>query len=124
MTRLSLLRPMLEVRDVDASVAFYTDVLGFTVLSSIDDEARPGHKSWANLQKDAVMLMIAQLHTHDDDDDGGHDHDHDHPHEPTLTGSLYFTVDDVDALALDLGGKVQLEYGPVDEPYGMRDLGI
>src|SRR4051812_3181491 len=119
MTRLSLLRPMLEVRDVDASIAFYTDVLGFSVTASIDDEARPGRKSWANLEKDAVRLMVSLMHTHDDEDD-----DHGHSHEPTLTGSLYFSVDDVDALALDLGGKVQLVYGPVDQPYGMRDLGF
>src|SRR3982750_2734573 len=120
MTRLSLLRPMLEVRDVGASIAFYTDVLGFSVLSSIDDDGRPGHKVWASLEKDAVRLMVNRMHTHDEDDGHGHDHSH----EPTLTGSLYFTVDDVDALALDLGGKVRLEYGPVDQPYGMRDLGI
>src|SRR3954454_4947097 len=119
MTRLSRLRPMLEVRDVDASIAFYTDVLGFSVTSSIDDEARPGHKVWANLEKDAVMLMLAQMHTHDDEDE-----DHGHWHEPTLTGSLYFTVDDVNALALDIGGKVLLTYPPIDQPYGMRDLGV
>jgi catechol 2,3-dioxygenase-like lactoylglutathione lyase family enzyme len=113
---------MLEVLDVDASVAFYTDVLGFTVTNSIDDEEQPGHKVWANLEKDDVRLMVTLMHTHDDEE--GEDHGHDHAHEPTLTGSLYFTVDDVDALALDLGGKVQLEYGPIDEPYGMRDLGI
>jgi catechol 2,3-dioxygenase-like lactoylglutathione lyase family enzyme len=122
MTRLSLLRPMLEVRDVDASVAFYTDALGFSVIASIDDEADPGAKVWASLEKDAVRLMVTRLHTHDDE--GTPDHDHDHPHDPTLTGALYFTVDDVDALALDLGGKVQLDYGPVDQPYGMRDLGV
>jgi catechol 2,3-dioxygenase-like lactoylglutathione lyase family enzyme len=120
MTRLSVLRPMLEVLDVDASVAFYTDVLGFSVLSSMEDEEAPGRKVWASLEKDDVRLMVSLMHTHDEDDEHGHDHSH----EPMLTGALYFTVDDVDALALDLGGKVQLEYGPVSQGYGMRELGI
>jgi uncharacterized glyoxalase superfamily protein PhnB len=120
MTRLSQLRPMLEVLDVDASVAFYTEVLGFTVMASIDDDEQPGHLVWASLEKDSVRLMVNQMHTHDEDDEHGHDH----AHEPSFTGSLYFTVDDVDALALDLGGKVQIEFGPTDQTYGMRDLGL
>ena len=118
MTRLSRLRPLLEVRDVEASIAFYTDVLGFTVTSSIGEA---GERVWANLDKDDVMLMVNLMHTHDDEDD---DHGHDHSHEPTLTGSIYFNVDDVDALALDLGGKVALEFGPEDQPHGMREIAI
>ena len=121
MTRLSRLRPLLEVLDVDASIAFYTDVLGFSVIASMDDDAQPGRKVWASLEKDEVSLMVNEMHTHDDEDE---DHGHDHAHEPALTGSLYFTVDDVDAFALDLGGKVQIEFGPIDQHYGMRDLAL
>ena len=117
MTRLQRLRPLLEVRDVEASIAFYTDVLGFTVGSSIDGG---GKRVWANVVKDDVMLMLNLMHTHDDDDEHGHDH----PHEPGLTGSIYLNVDDVDALALDLGGKVALEFGPEDQPHGMREIAI
>jgi uncharacterized glyoxalase superfamily protein PhnB len=111
---------MLEVLDVGASIAFYTDVLGFIAGATIDDDEHPGQKVWANLEKDDVSIMVSRMHTHDDEDDHGHDH----AHEPAMTGSLYFTVDDVDALALDLGGKVQLEFGPTDQPYGMRELGL
>jgi catechol 2,3-dioxygenase-like lactoylglutathione lyase family enzyme len=121
MTRLQRVRPLLEVRDVEASIAFYTDVLGFTVGSSIADG---GRRLWANLVKDDVMLMVNLMHTHDDDEESDGDHGHDHPHEPALTGSIYFNVDDVDALALDLGGKVALEFGPEDQPHGMREIAI
>jgi catechol 2,3-dioxygenase-like lactoylglutathione lyase family enzyme len=119
MTRLVQLRPFLEVTDVDETIAFYTDVLGFTVTDSI---AAEGHRLWANLLKDDVRLMVNRMHTHDEDDDD--DHGHDHPHEPALTGSLYFNVDDVDKLAIDLGGKVPLEYGPTTQPHGMREIAI
>jgi catechol 2,3-dioxygenase-like lactoylglutathione lyase family enzyme len=121
MTRLTRIRPLLEVTDVEASIAFYTDVLGFSCNTSIGDA---GERVWANLVKDDVMLMVNLMHTHDDEDEDGGDHGHDHAHEPALTGSLYFNVDDVDALALDLGGKVALEFGPEDQPHGMREIAI
>jgi catechol 2,3-dioxygenase-like lactoylglutathione lyase family enzyme len=119
MTRLLQLRPFLEVTDVDETIAFYTDVLGFTVTDSI---AADGHRVWASLLKDDVRLMVNRMHTHDDDEDDGHGHDH--PHEPALTGSLYFNVDDVDKLAIDLGGKVPLEFGPTTQPHGMREIAV
>ena len=113
MTRFVGLRPMLQTTDVAAAVAFYVDVLGFTCTHRIED-------NWANVVKDDVRLMFTLLHTHDD----GEEHDHDHPSEPMFTGSLYFNVDDVDALAIDLGGKVPLEFGPTTQDHGMRELAI
>jgi uncharacterized glyoxalase superfamily protein PhnB len=118
MTRLTRLRPLLEVKDVEASIAFYADVLGFSCTSSIGEA---GRRVWANLAKDDVMLMVNEMHTHDDEDDGA---DHDHDHEPALTGSLYFDVEDVDALVLDVGGKVALAFGPEDRPHGMREIAV
>ena len=118
MTRLVQIRPMLDAADLDATIAFYTDVLGFTVTDSI---AADGHRVWANLLKDDVRLMVNRMHTHDDEDD---DHGHDHAHEPGLTGSLYFNVDDVDRLAIDLGGKVAFTFGPETQPHGMREIGF
>jgi catechol 2,3-dioxygenase-like lactoylglutathione lyase family enzyme len=113
MTRLVQLRPMLETTDVAATVAFYEDVLGFTCTHRIED-------NWANVLKDDVRLMFTLLHTHDD----GEEQDHEHPSAPIMTGSLYFNVDDVDALAIDLGGKVALEFVPTTQPHGMRELAI
>lgn len=113
MTRLSLLRPMLDAADIDETIAFYTDVLGFTVTDRME--------GWANLLKDDVRLMFNQLHTHGP---GEEDHGHDHPSAPVMTGSLYFNVDDVDRLAIDLGGKVPLAFGPTTQPHGMREIGV
>ena len=119
MTRLVLLRPMLDAADLDATVAFYTDVLGFTVTHRME--------GWVNLLRDDVRLMFNQLHTHGDDEDHAHegeDHGHDHPHEPVMSGSIYLNVDDVDALAAELDGRVPTLFGPETRPHGMRELGI
>jgi uncharacterized glyoxalase superfamily protein PhnB len=108
---------MLEANSVPDTVAFYVDVLGFTCNASIDDG--DGNQVWANVGKDGVALMFTGRHTHDDPED-----DHDHPAEPVITGSLYFNVDDVDALAAELDGKVALEFGPTTMAHGMREIGF
>ena len=69
---------------------------------------------WANLQKDDVRLMFDQLPTDEH-------HGHDHPSEPTMTGSPYSNIDAVDRLAIDLGGKVELAFGPQTQPHGRRE---
>jgi catechol 2,3-dioxygenase-like lactoylglutathione lyase family enzyme len=114
MTKLAQIRPMLDAADLDETVAFYTDVLGFTVNARME--------GWVSLVRDDVRLMFNQLHTHDHDPD--EEHDHEHPSEPIMTGSLYFNVDDVDRLAIDLGGKVSLAFGPETQPHGMREIGF
>lgn len=50
--------------------------------------------------------------------------DDEHPARPLITGSLYVNVDDVDALAAELAGKVELSHGPADQPHGMREIGL
>ena len=115
MTRLVQLRPMLDAADIDETIAFYTDVLGFTATDRME--------GWVSLLKDDVRLMFNQLHTHDDVEE---DHGHDHPSVPVMSGALYFNVDDVDALAAELqgAGKVTLAFGPVTQPHGMREIGL
>ena len=114
MTRLVTLRPMLDAADLDETIAFYTGVLGFTVTNRMDHV-------WVSLLKDDTSLMFNQLHTHEHEEE---DHGHDHPSEPIMTGSLYFNVDDVDALAAELAGKVTLAFGPATQPHGMREIGF
>jgi hypothetical protein len=41
-----------------------------------------------------------------------------------LTGSIYINVADVDALAAAIGDKAVLDYGPADQPHGMREIGL
>jgi catechol 2,3-dioxygenase-like lactoylglutathione lyase family enzyme len=118
MPKISGIRPMLETKDLRGTIAFWSDLLGFVCNSTFGED--PNHPTWASLGRDGVNLMFTTMHTHEE----GADHDHDHPSEPVMTGSLYVDIDDVDALALDLGGKVPLLWGPVDTAYDMREIAI
>ena len=54
--RASGLVPMLICEDVQETLAFYTDVLGFEVRDRMDDVGRSG---WASLQWGGARLMLA-----------------------------------------------------------------
>jgi uncharacterized glyoxalase superfamily protein PhnB len=110
------IRPMLEANDVKAAVDFYVEALGFTLTNSIDDGAS-GYE-WANVRRDGVGIMFQGRHFHDGVVD------EDHPANPIITGSLYINVDDVDAVAAEVSGKVALDYGPVTQDWGMREIGF
>ena len=110
-------RPFLGVRDVKATASWYRDVLGFEVTGTIEEP--DGEWAWVSLRRGAVGLMFNEHHTHEDEPGA----DHVHP-PPTLTGSIYFNVDDVDGLAADVAGKASLDFGPVDQPHGMREIAL
>ncbi len=96
--------PMLTVTAIDPAVAFYRDVLGFAVVSSAD--------GWTALQRDGVEVMFALPNAHIPFD------------APRFTGSLYFRVDDVDALWAQLNERARVEYALETFDYGMREFAI
>ena len=102
--------PMLNVRDLDETIAFYRDILGFEVQGTWGHD--PSKPTWCSLRKECAQIMATSFW-------GGHDAE-----EPKLTGSLYFYPDDVDALAKELDGKVALEWGPETFAYGMREIAV
>ena len=112
--RLAMLRPLLETSDLGGTIAFWTDQLGFTVTSKLDDDkARP---LWCNLLRDDVRLMF-NTHYHDDPEEAEEDHG------ASLTGALYINVDDVDALAGSLDrARVEFLADLADQPHGMREI--
>lgn len=117
MTRFQALRPMLEVRDLTETIAFYRDKLGFELLATMGED--PSQPTWCHLRRDDVGLMFTWSPPHD------HDDDDDHSHEPALGGSLYFTVADVDALHEEWKSKVDnFDWAPETQEYGMRDMGL
>jgi uncharacterized glyoxalase superfamily protein PhnB len=114
---LTLLRPMLAVNDMVATIKFWTDVLGFTVKAEMSfGEGQP--PGWCNLDRDGVAIMFTwePEHTHYDGTS--------HGSEASLAGSIYFNVDDVDALYEELRQKPGMgEIGaPADQPHGMREF--
>lgn len=100
------LNPMLRTWDIQGTITFYRDILGFT-CESVDQEW-----GWAHLIRDDVSLMLS----------GPSDYEGDQV--PTFTGSLYFTCEDVDSLFSAIKDQVKVCYPLADFPYGMREFGI
>lgn len=103
---LHTLTPMLYTTELHATVAFYTEQLGFAC------EALSDEWGWAHLQRDGVAIMLALPNAHE-------------PFaRPTFTGSLYFRVDDVDAWWQQLKNHAKICYPIADFDYGMREFAI
>ncbi|HKQ25673.1 MAG TPA: VOC family protein [Burkholderiales bacterium] len=102
--KLHALTPMLSTWDLDASIAFYTETLGF------DCEKRV--VGWASLKRDGVGIMFSSPNEH-----MGYT-------GPALTGSLYFKTTDVDGLWQRLKDKTRVCYPIESFDYGMREFAI
>lgn len=110
--RLKAVMPSLTVDDAEASLAWYRDVVGFTVA---DEMRHEGRLQGAVLRAGDVEFLIAQ-----DDFKKGRD-------RPKGVGfRLYCTTrQDVDRLAAEIkerGGE--LAHEPTDQPWGARDFAV
>jgi uncharacterized glyoxalase superfamily protein PhnB len=107
--KLKYLSPMLESRDIPATIEFYTRVLGFTLCGSFKHE---GVTTWCDLVRDEVSFMFSAPN------------EHMNYGTILLTGSLYVTVEDVDALWKDLKDKCEIVYPVENFTYEMREFAI
>jgi catechol 2,3-dioxygenase-like lactoylglutathione lyase family enzyme len=55
--KLTGLVPMLWTKDLDTSIAFYHDLLGFECIARVE--------GWASLSKDGVELMLSLPNAHE-----------------------------------------------------------
>jgi uncharacterized glyoxalase superfamily protein PhnB len=102
--KIQALTPMLRTWDMAASVEFYTTIIGF-VCDGYSEE-------WASLRRDGVSLMLSGPNYHEGDQ------------KPSFTGSLYFRIDDVEALWELVKDRAKICY-PIDTfSYGMREFAI
>jgi len=102
--KLENIRPMLAVTNIDETIRYYRDVLGFECVNRMD--------GWAALSRDNVEVMISLPNAHE-------------PFEkPTLTGSIYFNTSDVDALWEQIKYKASVVYPIENFFYGMREFAI
>jgi predicted enzyme related to lactoylglutathione lyase len=93
---------LLRCRDFEETRRFYRAVLGFEVRDSAEGTltvARQGSR---------LIFTAADLW-------GG---------EPRLTGTIYFTLPDVDAYFASIRDKVTVLWPVQDMPYGSREFGI
>jgi len=102
--KLEDVRPILAVTEMEETILFYRDVLGFECVNRME--------GWAALRKDQVELMISLPNVYE-------------PFEkPTLTGSIYFTTSAVDALWEQIKDKARVVYPIETFFYGMREFAI
>ncbi len=109
---LQALMPSLTVNDIQASIAWYRDVLGFGVAEEYQWE---GKVMGARLKAGAIEVLIAQ-----DDFAKGRDR------QKGVGFRMYcITGQDIDQLAAAIrerGGQLAQE--PTDQPWGARDFAI
>jgi uncharacterized glyoxalase superfamily protein PhnB len=109
---LQALMPALTVNDIQASLAWYRDVLGFSVA---EEYQRDGKVMGVRLKAGAIEVLLAQ-----DDFAKGRDR------KKGIGFRLFcITEQDVDKLAaaiLERGGKLAQE--PTDQPWGTRDFSV
>lgn len=110
--RLRAVMPTLTVNDIQASISFYRDVLGFIVADTIEND---GEVVGASIRSGTVEFLLGQ-----DDFRQGRDR------EKGVGFRLYcVTHQDVDAVATAIkerGG--QLDSEPQDQPWGTRDFAV
>lgn len=112
-THLSRLTPNLMVEDVNATVAFYRDVLGFDLVTSVPES---GALDWALVRRDTVDVMFqsraslaADLPQFRDRSPGG-----------ALT--FYIDLEGIDALYAQVAGRGAVVKDLATTFYGTREF--
>ncbi|OYD40830.1 VOC family protein [Sphingobacterium cellulitidis] len=104
--KLTAIQPILYSKDIEESIIFYCEVLGFRLISSSEN------LSWVRFQKDEVQLMVSKAP------------DSVSFSKPIFTGSLYMVCEDVSAIWEALKNTVEVCYELEDFEWGMREFGI
>lgn len=100
--------PSLFASDLEATIAYYTGPLGFTQGGLHEEDGVP---TWAELSLgDSTLWFFA--------------HPIDDRPEPAMSGMVFIFVENVDAVADRLRGRVTFRWGPEDLFYGLRELGV
>lgn len=111
--------PLLQVYDMQTSLAFYRDVIGFKMVQQSDPHP-DGHFDWCMLELGGVYLMLNTAYERDE-----------RPPLPDAVRrahhfdmSFYIGVADIDAVHAHLIAKNQNVAPPQLMRYGMRELTI
>ncbi|MGE0862654.1 MAG: bleomycin resistance protein [Vicinamibacterales bacterium] len=115
MTRFTSVTPNLVCRDLAASLAFYRDVLGFTINMSVPD-APP--YVFVGLQRDGVPVFLNDVKAAVEE----------FPSmaatPPGGTATMFFIVTDVDALHAAVAPKATVVMPLKTQFYGMREFAV
>jgi glyoxylase I family protein len=107
------LTPLLEVFDLPASLAFYRDILGFSLLSGDD-------QWWCIIGLGETRIMLNTAYEHDERPPA--------PDPARVRGhgdiSLYFSTPDPDRVYAELREKGCTISEPTTTDYGMRQVSL
>ena len=115
MTRFTSVTPNLVVRDLARSLAFYRDVLGFTISMSVP-EAPP--YVFVGLERDSVPVFLNDVKAAVED----------YPSlaamPPGGTATMFFIVTEVDALHAAVAPNANVVMPLKTQFYGMREFAV
>ncbi|MBB4805406.1 catechol 2,3-dioxygenase-like lactoylglutathione lyase family enzyme [Chryseobacterium defluvii] len=114
-TVLKTLSPILWTKDLEKTIAFYVNILGFRSQSNFPN--------FASLSRDDIKIMIIVPIAGPDDCENADDRESFFP-KPLMTGSIYIFSQNVDALWEDIRDKVTIQSSIADREYLMRDFSI
>ena len=109
--------PLLAVFDMETSLRFYCDVLGFEIAQT-DSNTTPRNHNWVWLRLNDIDLMLNTAYESDRRPPAV-DPRRVASHDDTV---LYFGAPDVDAVYADLRSKGINVQPPKVAPYGMKQL--
>lgn len=115
MSVFSSVTPNLIVRDIDHSVTFYRDVLGFTVRQTVPEQA-PFAFVW--MERDGVPVFLNAASGIEEDYPGVASR------PPGGTATLFFAVSDVDGLHAGVAGRAPVVMDLKTQFYGMREFAV
>jgi catechol 2,3-dioxygenase-like lactoylglutathione lyase family enzyme len=96
---------LLQVRDLNESLAFYVDLLGFKIHGKFPESA----PTWAGLASGNARVMLSTFAR---------------VAEPALTGEIYMYPDDLDVAWERLKDAAPVVEEPVTREYGMREFSV
>ncbi|MCB0664989.1 MAG: VOC family protein [Saprospiraceae bacterium] len=102
--KLSSLTPMLYTLEMQETIAFYSEILGFQCATYQEEWG------WVSLHCDNIRIMFSLPN------------DHLPFTRPTFTGSFYFNTASVEEFYARIKNKVNLCYPMEDFDYGMREF--
>ena len=108
--------PLLQVFDMQTSLKFYCEILGFSVLQTDTNTTTP--KDWVWMKWNDTDLMLNTAYEADERPPAP-DPSRIAAHNDTR---LYFGAPDVDAMYADLRAKGVALQAPTTAPYGMKQL--
>lgn len=102
--KLTHLVPILWTNELEKTIKFYHDVIGFECINRME--------GWASLRNDDIELMLSRPNAHEPFD------------KIQFTGSFYFHADNVDQIWEQVKDKATIVYPIENFDYGMREFAI